>query len=90
MNNGDATVLCSKNDLIEDVDVVVGQVQEDEAAEAAESPLLHPADVAALQRQVSQVGRVSESPAGQFLDVVTAQIQFYGYLEGNRGDVCHG
>lgn len=79
-----------QNDLVEDVDVVVGQVQEDEAAQAAESPLLHPADVAALQRQVSQVGRVSESPGGQFLDVVATEVQFYGYLEANGGDVRRG
>lgn len=50
------------DDLVEDVNVVAGQVEEDQATEAAESPFLHPADVAALQRQVSQVGSVSESP----------------------------
>lgn len=64
-------------DLVKDVNIVVGQVEEDQAAKATESPLLHPADVTALQRQVSQVGSVSESPGGQFLDVVTSKIQFH-------------
>lgn len=60
--------------LVEDVNVVVGQVKEDQAAEATESPLLHPVNVTALQRQVSQVGSVSEGPGGQFLDVVASKI----------------
>lgn len=60
--------------LVEDLDVVVGQVEEDQAAEATESPLLHPADITALQGQVSQVGRVFESPSGKFLDVITSKI----------------
>lgn len=60
------------DDLVEDINVVVGQVEEDQAAEAAESPLLHPADVTALQRQVSQVGSMSESPGGKFLDVIAS------------------
>lgn len=62
------------DDLVEDLNVVVGQVEEDQAAKATESPLLHPADVAALQRQVGQVGSVSESPGGQFLNVVASKI----------------
>lgn len=61
-------------DLVEDVNVIVGQVEEDQATEATESPLLHPADVAALQRQVSQVGSVFESPGGKFLDVVASEV----------------
>lgn len=60
--------------LVEDLDVVVGQVEEDQASKAAEGPLLHPTDVTTLQRQVSQVGRVFESPCGKFLDVITSKI----------------
>lgn len=66
--------MCVCDDLVEDLNVVVGQVEEDQAAEAAESPLLHLADVAALQRQVSQVGSVFESPGGELLDVVASKI----------------
>lgn len=66
--------MCVCYNLVEDVNVVVGQVEEDQATEAAESPLLHPADVTALQRQVSQVGSVFESPGGEFLDVVASKI----------------
>lgn len=62
------------DDLVEDVNVVVGQVEEHQATKATESSLLHPADVAALQRQVGQVGSVSESPGGQFLNVVASKI----------------
>lgn len=65
---------CTQNDLVEDLNVVVGQVQEDQAAQAAESPFFHLADVTTLQRQVSQVGRVLESPCGQFLDAVPSEI----------------
>ena len=61
-------------DLVEDVDVVVGQVEEDQATEASESALLHPADVTALQRQVGQVGGVFESPGVKLLDVVASKI----------------
>lgn len=64
--------VCMCDDLVEDINVIVGQVKEDQAAEAAESPLLHPADVTALQRQVSQVGSMSESPGGKFLDVIAS------------------
>ena len=60
--------------LVEDLNVVVGQVEENQATEAAESPLLHRADVTALQRQVSQVGRVFESPSWKFLDIVASEI----------------
>lgn len=77
-------VVCASNDLIEDLNVVVGQVQEDQAAQAAESPLLHLADVTALQRQVSQVGRVLESPGGQLLDVVASEIELDCYLSVRR------
>lgn len=63
--------------LVEDLNVVVGQVEKDQTAEAAESPFFHPADVAALQRQVSQVGSVFESTSGEFLDVVSSKIQFH-------------
>lgn len=61
-------------DLVENVNVVAGQVEEDQATKAAESPFFHPVDVAALQRQVSQVGSVFESPGGKFLNVVTSNI----------------
>ncbi len=61
-------------DLVEDLNVVVGQVEEDQATKATESPLLHPADVAALQRQVSQVGSVFECPGWKLLDVVASKI----------------
>ena len=63
--------------LVENLNVVVGQVKEDQAAKTAKSPLFHPADVAALHRQVSQVGSVLESPGGKFLDVVSSKIQFH-------------
>lgn len=68
------TAVCVCDHLVEDLDVVVGQVKEDQAAKATESPLLHPVNVTALQRQVSQVGSVSESPSGQLLDVVASKI----------------
>lgn len=61
-------------DLVEDVNVVVGQVEEDQAAESSEGALLHPADVTALQRQVSQIGSVFEGPGGKLLDVVASEI----------------
>lgn len=63
--------------LVEDLNVVVAQVEEDQAPEAAERPLFHLVDITALQRQVSQVGSVFESPGGKFLDVITAKIQFH-------------
>lgn len=61
-------------DLVEDLNVVVGQVEEDQTTEATESPLLHLADVTALHGQVSQVGSVFECPGGEFLDVVASKI----------------
>lgn len=66
--------VCECDDLVEDLNVVVSQVEEDQASKAAESPLLHPTDVAALQRQVSQVGSVPKSPGGKFLDVVASKV----------------
>lgn len=73
--------MISAFDLVENLDVVVGQVEENQAAEAAESSLLHPADVASLQRQVSQVGGVFERPHGKLLDVVTSKIQLHCDLQ---------
>lgn len=61
-------------DLVENLNVVVGEVEGDQAAEAPKSPLLHMADVTALHRQVSQVRSVSESTSGQLLDVVASEI----------------
>lgn len=72
-------------DLIENLDVVVGQVEEDEASQAAESSLLHRADVAALQGQVGQVGGVFERPGGQLLDVIAPQVQLHCDLQGQEG-----
>lgn len=66
-----------RDHLIEDLNVVVGQVEENQSAEATESPLLHPADVTALQRQVCQVRSVSESPGRKLLDVITPKIQLH-------------
>ena len=64
-------------DLVEDVDVVVGQVEEHQPPQAPERPLLHRADVAALQGQVRQVGSVLERPRGQLLDVIPSQVQLH-------------
>lgn len=61
-------------DLVENLNVVVGQVKKNQSAEATESPLLHMTEVAALHGQVSQVRGVSESPRGQRLDVVASEI----------------
>lgn len=61
-------------DLVEDLNVVVGQVEENQTTEATESPLLHMADVTALHGQVGQVRGVSEGPRGQLLDVVASEI----------------
>lgn len=61
-------------DLVESLNVVVGQVEENQTTEATESPLPHMTDVAALHGQVSQVRGVSESPRGQLLDVVASKI----------------
>lgn len=43
-----------------DLDVVVGQVEEDEAAQSRERPLLYGVDVAALHGQVHQVWHAFE------------------------------
>lgn len=61
-------------DLVENLDVVVGQVEENQTTEATESPFLHTTDVTPLHGQVSQVRGVSESPRGQLLDVVASKI----------------
>lgn len=66
--------MCVCEDLVEDLNVVVGQVQKDQATKASESSLLDPADVTALERQVSQVGSVFESTSGKILNVVASNI----------------
>lgn len=71
--------------LVEDLNVVVGQVEENQTTQATESSLLHPADVTALQREMSQVGSVFESPSGKFLDVITSKIQFHCDLRRQGG-----
>ena len=76
------TRLC---DLVEDVDVVVGQVEEHQPSQAAEGPLLHRADVAALQGQVRQVRGVLERPRGQLLDVVPSQVELHCNLVEKGG-----
>lgn len=70
--------------LVENLNVVVSQVEENQAAEAAESPLLHTADVGALHGQVSQVRGVSESARGQLLDVVASEVQLDGDLRAEQ------
>lgn len=64
--------------------VVVGEVEEDQAAKATKSPLLNSADVAAMQWQVSQVGSVFESTCWNLLEVITSKIQFDCDLKGER------
>lgn len=61
-------------DLVENLNVVVGEVEGDQTTETTKSPLLHMADVTALHRQVSQVRGVSESTSGQLLDVIASKI----------------
>lgn len=63
--------------LVKDVNLVVGQVQGDHAAQAPESTLLHLHNVAALQVEVSEVRREDEHPRGQHLQVVIPQVQFH-------------
>lgn len=65
---------CVCCDLVENLNVVAGQVKKNQSAKATESPLLHVTDVAALHGQVGQVRGVSESPRGQLLDVVASEI----------------
>lgn len=61
-------------DLVENLNVVVGQVEENQAPEATKSPLLHVTDLRALHGQVSQVRGVSKSTRGQLLDVIASEI----------------
>lgn len=79
-----------RSDLVEDLNVVVRQVEENQTAEAAESPLLHAADVAALHGQVSQVRGVSEGPRGQLLDVVAPEIELDSDLRAEDGALEEG
>lgn len=72
-------------DLVENLNVVVGQVEENQPAKATEGPLLHMTEVAALHGQVSQVGSVAESPRGQLLDVVASEIQLHSDLGAAEG-----
>lgn len=67
--------VCDLGDhLIEDLNVVVGQVEEHQAPKSTKCPLFYLEDVTALQGQVSQVGRMFERSSWKFLDIITSKI----------------
>ncbi len=66
--------------LVQDLNLVVGQVEQDQPAESAESSFPHRSDVAVLQRQVCEVRGVCERPCKKLLHVISSQVEFHCYL----------
>jgi len=66
--------------LVQDLNLVVGQVKKDQPAKSAESSFPNSLDVAVLQRQMGEVRYVCERPCRKLQQVISSQVQFHCYL----------
>lgn len=72
----------SLSHLVENVNLVVGQVEEDHTAQRSKRSLLHLDDIAVLQVEVCEVRCVQKCSSGQHLQVIVPQVQFQCNLSG--------
>lgn len=61
--------------LVQNIDIIVGQVEKDQAAETAESSFSYFVDASALERQVGEVRCMFECSCRKLLYVITSQVQ---------------
>lgn len=67
--------------LVQNINVIVGQVEKDQAAKAAESSFSHFLDARVLESQVGKVWRMFECSCRKLLYVITSQVQLNCDLE---------